>query len=625
MKNIFTSTRLICLTATVSYFSLGTLWAFYSKNLFSYSPERTYPLSSSDGIHNWCFIVISSGLLYFLMRYLSSLQTKSQCSIREMDNSLKSYSECTNAMIQANNELSLMEDICRICVDVGGHQLAWVTFVDNDPATTFKTVTHWGDDYCFSEFFPAHLAEGLGDQDPAEICIRIGEPVILQNLTTHFHYQEIAEKCHCVSCISLPLREGENIFGALVIVNRIQNAFDKERVFLLQKLVENLAYGIKTLRMNAEYQQETERRLMLAAVTEQTSDGVITFDAEGIIRYLNPSFIKLCGITEKDGMGVSIHDFDCSKRNPEFYQAVKGALETNSTVMGHFINRDREGDEHDIDARISPVFNGSGRVVTYVVTVRDVSQEVQLERQLRQAQKMEALATLSGGIAHDFNNTLTAISHYSERGIIADHDGQPVQEYLLQIYKVTLHGQKAIEQFLSLSTQEEQPRQPLQISVAVQSSINTFRKDLPSTISLQSDITANLGMIAGNSIQIQQVIINLCTNAKEAMLATGGLLEIGLTLTDIPIERTRHHSDLASEKHVKLTITDSGLGMDRDQLEHIFEPFYTTKKPKGGRGLGLSLTHQIVKNHAGCIYVNSIVGVGTTFTVLFPLLDPARE
>ena len=626
LKNIFVSSRFSNLTITLCYFSIGGIWALYANKLFVFFLPQTSTTRYSAGPCYWCFIVLSSGLLYLLLTTWNSTQTKSQKSLGRMSRTLKSYSGWNKAMTKADSEMMFMREICRICVEVRGHRMAWIAFAENDRQKTLRAETHWGEEVCFFESFESTWANTESGQGPAGMSIRSGQTVIIQDLMTNPDYKlgrKAAQKCSYSSCISLPLRDDHHIFGALVIFDASLKAFDKEEVLLLEDLAGDLAYGIRTLRLKTEHQQETEERLMRTAVTDQTSDGVITFDANGTIQYVNPSFIKLCGIPANEGVGVSIHDFECSKRNPEFYQAVTGAFETNAVTTGRFINKDRSGSEHDIDARIAPVFDKSDQVVRYIVTIKDVSQEVQLQRQLRQAQKMEALATISGRMAHDFNNILAIIMTNSEMGLIEDQDAESAQDNLLRIHKAAIRGKKTIKQFMAINQQREKPKQPLKISDTVTASMNLFGATIPSTIQLKNDVTPDLGLIAGNQTQIRQVIMNLCNNARDAMQTTGGILEVSLASMDIPIERIHQYPGLTPGNHAKLTITDTGSGMDRDALEHIFDPFYTTKgEGKGkGRGLGLSITYGIVKTHGGIIYVNSIVDVGTTFVILFPLIS----
>ena len=628
MKNVFVSSRLNCLTITIGYLVIGVIWAFYANKILIFLlPHRIAITQHFAGPCYWCFIVLSSGLFYLLLKYWGASQIETQLLFGKMERSLKSYSDCTKAMIKADNEIMLMEDVCRICVDVGGHRMAWVAFAENDAQKTLRPVAYWGEKGCFFENFHASWAETECGQGPIGTSIRTSEPVIFQNLMTNPRFEtcrEAAEKCGYGSCISLPLQDANQNFGALVIFDAKPNAFDKGGSLLLKELAEDLSYGIQILRLKVEHKHEIAERLMLAAVTDQTSDGVITFDVDGTIQYLNPSFIKLCGIPADEGLGVSIHDFECSKRNPEFYQAVTGAINTNSVRTGHFTNIDREGNEHDIDARISPVYDESGQIVRYVVTVIDVSHEVQLQRQLRQTQKMEALDTLSEGIAHDFNNILENILINSEMGLAADAADQPVQENLFQILKETLVGKKLIKQYMTIGQHREYPKQQVKISEVVKESMHSLEMTVPTTIVLKQGIVPGLGLIMGDRRQIHQVISILCANAIEAMQIVGGILEVNLTNMEISPERRSHHPNLISGEYVRLTITDTGEGMARDELECVFDPFYTTKIMKNGCGLGLSIAHGIIKNYGGEISVNSIVGVGTTFSILFPLLDTLR-
>lgn len=630
MKNSMGPLRLNSLKITSLYFAIGAIWALYGNKLFAIMPSqyRAGTVHHSADPCYWCFVVVSSGFLYCLLKYWGSSQKETQGSLLKMRQALKSYSEFTKAMIRAEDEITLMEDVCRICIEVGGHRMAWVAFAENDSQKSLRPVAHWGEKGCFFENFHASWAETECGKGPIGTSIRTSEPVIFQDLMTNPRFEtcrDAAEKSGYASCISLPIRDGKQIFAALVIFDAHPNIFDKERTLLLKELAEDLSYGIQNLRLKTSRKKEIEKNLMLAAITEQTSDGVITFDANGTIEYLNSSFIKLCGVPADEGVGVSIHDFECSKRNPEFYQAVQETLETKTMRVGRFINKDRAGNEHDIDARIAPVLEKSGQVGRYVVTVRDVSQEVELQRQIRQIQKMEALDTLSGGIAHDFDNLLGKIACHSELGIIADAADRPVQEDLLQILKETLRGKELIKSFKIISQHKEQPQQQIKISEIISHCVDSVDAMIPSIVTLKKDIIPGLGLISGDPEQIQQVITNLCTNAADAMQTTGGILEISLTNIMIPAERVCHYPNLIAGEHVKLTITDTGHGMDRDELERIFDPFYTTSVKEDARGLGLSMVHGIIKAYGGEISVNSIVGIGTTFTILLPLIDPLRE
>lgn len=626
MTNLM-SARFTCLAIALAYFIVSGLWALFSDQLFAVLLNRPDLAECSASISHWFFIAASTGMLYWLLRYWDAAVSASQESLRKVNRSLRSFSECTKAMTRTDDELQLMQGICRICVEVGGHRMAWVAFGENNPEKELRPVTHWGAEGCFLETLKASWDDTEIGQGPAGTSIRTGKITVFQDLLNNPRYRpwrDAAEKCGYASCIALPLKENDKAFGSLVIFDEKPNAFDKEEAELLEELAGDLSYGIKTLRLKSERKRETDERFMLATVMDQTSDGIITFDDQGRIQYVNPSFVELCGIPADEGIGVSIHDFECSQRNPEFYKAILGVFATNKVRAGHFINKKRDGTEYDIDARISPVFGDNGQVVRYVATIRDVSHEVGLQRQLRQAQKMEALATLSGGIAHDFNNILAIIITNVEMTLEDIDENSPERKSLELVHKAGLRGKALVKQFLTISRQNEQPQKPVQIGSVIDECFQLLRATLPTTIELRKQIEPDLGLISADPTQINQVLMNLCTNAGDAMREKGGILDISASRAVLNETDIKSYPGLVTGNYIKLVVSDTGHGMSREVLDRIFDPFYTTKTQGKGTGLGLSIVHGIIKNHRGNISVNSINGVGTTFVILLPEIGGAR-
>ena len=620
MSNLM-SARFTCLAIALTYFIVGGIWALFSDKLFAVLLNQPALADRPASISHWFFIAVSTGMLYWLLRYWDAAVTASQESLRKVNRSLKSFSECTKALTRTDDELQLMQGICRICVEVGGHRMAWVAYGENNPDKVLRPVAHWGQKGCFLETLNASWSDTERGRGPAGTSIRTGKITVFHNLLTNPLYgpwRDAAEKCGYASCVALPLIEDGRVFGSLVIFDENPDAFDKEELELLEELAGDLSYGIKALRLKAESKREIDERLMLAAVMDQTSDGVIIFNATGIIQYLNPSFVELCGIPADEGIGLSIHDFECSHRNKEFYHAILGVFSSNQVKAGHFINKKRNGTEYDIDARISPVFGDNGQVVRYVATIRDVSHEVGLQRQLRQAQKMEALATLSGGIAHDFNNILAIIITNVEMTLEDISEDSPLRKQLDLVLKAGLRGKTLVKQFLTISRQSEQPQRPVQIGTVVDECLNLLRATLPTTIEIRQQIKPDLGLIAADPTQIHQVIMNLCTNAGDAMQRNGGILDISATSTLLSESDIVRYPGLKPGKYIKLVVADTGHGMSRDVLDRIFDPFYTTKSQGKGTGLGLAIVHSIIRNHGGHISVNSIETVGTTFVILLP-------
>ena len=248
-----------------------------------------------------------------------------------------------------------------------------------------------------------------------------------------------------------------------------------------------------------------------------------------------------------------------------------------------------------------------------------------LQQQLRQAQKMDALGTLTGGIAHDFNNMLAAIIGFTE--LVADHvaKGSPEARHLKRVLEASLRGRDLIRQMLAYARQNEQEKKPLRLSSIVTETVEFLQASIPSTISIRVNITSESAPILGDPIQIQQILMNLCTNAAYAMREKGGVLDIDLS--DFSVSASHGSDGMKPGLYMRLLVRDTGMGIPPDILDKIFDPFFTTKKVGEGTGLGLSVVHGIVKQSDGYITVTSEPGKGTAFIVCFPKItrEPAAD
>ena len=254
---------------------------------------------------------------------------------------------------------------------------------------------------------------------------------------------------------------------------------------------------------------------------------------------------------------------------------------------------------------------------------RNITERQLLEAQLRQAQKMEAIGTLASGIAHDFNNILAAILGYSELTLDEVPPASRARQHLQQVLAAGVRAKELVQQILLFSRQTEQARQPVHLAPLVTEALALLRAALPATIELRQVLADDIGVIVADPTQIHQVLLNLCTNAAQAMRDTGGMLTVGLDtcerVADLPAGAPR----LTPGPYVRLTVRDTGHGMTPAILERIFEPFFTTKDVGEGTGLGLAVVHGIIANHGGAIWVDSAPGHGTTFAVYLPRSDRA--
>jgi len=268
-------------------------------------------------------------------------------------------------------------------------------------------------------------------------------------------------------------------------------------------------------------------------------------------------------------------------------------------------------------ARISAVPLNSTAVI---LIARDITHDLEVEKQLRQSQKMEAIGTLAGGIAHDFNNILSGIFGYSRLAEMDIDNPDKLKKDIEQIVKGAERATGLVRQILTFSRHTEYKKNLLKLFLVVKEAVKFLRSSIPATIEIRENIQSR-AMVLADPIQIHQVIMNLCTNAYHAMRDSGGIMEVSLSDIRITQKDYVHENIQTPGDYIKLEIKDTGHGMDKAILDKIFDPYFTTKQPDEGTGLGLAVVNGIVKKHNGFINVLSECGKGSVFQVFFPMAD----
>ncbi len=365
--------------------------------------------------------------------------------------------------------------------------------------------------------------------------------------------------------------------------------------------------------------QAQEERYRLMSAIDQASETIVITDIGGRIEYVNPAFEKMTGYSAAEAQGKNPRILKSGLHDTTFYKDMWQTLRAGRVWKGHLINKRKDGTLFEEDASISPVRNQEGEIINYVAVKRDVTKEVALKKQLNQAMKMEAIGTLAGGIAHDFNNILSAVLGYAEMAELQLDEDEPARKDVGQIIAAGQRATDLIRQILTFSRQEEEELRPVRIQFVIKEALKLLRSSLPSSIELQQDIDSDCGSVLADPVRIHQVLMNLCTNAKQAMAGEQGSLNIRLSrLADNSVTGP---SCLGQGRWLDLEVSDTGVGMEPQVRERIFDPFFTTKKKGQGTGLGLSVVHGIVKSHGGEITVDSEAGRGTTFHVYLPVVD----
>ncbi|MDD3619558.1 MAG: PAS domain S-box protein [Desulfobulbaceae bacterium] len=373
--------------------------------------------------------------------------------------------------------------------------------------------------------------------------------------------------------------------------------------------------GVSVLQDVSRRLRIEEEQQRLATAMANTQDAIVITDRNGTIEYVNPAFSRITGYSREEAMGRNPRMLKSGRQDRPFYEHMWQTLLQGMVWEGRLINRRKDGSFYTERASISPVRDKSGEITHFVAVKRDISHEVELESHLHQAHKMEAIGTLAGGIAHDFNNILGAIIGYTELSLLQTPSGSPVREHLHHIRNSGKRAADLIQQILTFSRQSAQRGKiPVNIVPLLKETLKMLRASIPTTIDMRLEIAEPEGWISADPVQVQQVIMNLCTNAFHAMSDKGGTLTVGLrrkAMTGGPGEAGGNFSCL------ELQVADTGHGIDRAIMGRIFDPFFTTKEPGVGTGLGLSVVHGIIQDLGGTIGVDSDAG-GTTFTVTIP-------
>ncbi|MGO9572189.1 MAG: PAS domain S-box protein, partial [Desulfomonilaceae bacterium] len=368
--------------------------------------------------------------------------------------------------------------------------------------------------------------------------------------------------------------------------------------------------------------QAVQRRL--ATAVEQAAEAIIITDPQGDIQYVNPAFERMTGYTSAEVINGKPTLLRSDEYQGEDYADLWNTLLKGETWAGRLPKKRKDGSAYEEDITISPVRDPSGRIVNYVAVKRDVTREALLERQLLQAQKMEAIGTLAGGIAHDFNNLLQVVLGYSELLSLNKGLDTRLKDDLNRINQAARNGADLVHRLLTFSRKTETKPRPLNLNHQIDQVRELLYRTVPKMIEIQLFLDSNLAAINADPTQIEQILMNLAVNARDAM-PEGGKLVIETENVFLDEDYCNTHLEIAPGHYALLTLSDSGQGMDRETLEHIFEPFYTTKRPGEGTGLGLAMVYGIVKQHRGHIACYSEPHVGTTFRIYFPALISESE
>jgi PAS domain S-box-containing protein len=467
-------------------------------------------------------------------------------------------------------------------------------------------------------FFLAGLSEYKKSQTRLFLLISLatGGVLVLSILVSLVISHKLSSPLKKLTLKALAIAQGEQASGLGIMPSGITE-------------LEQLSNSLDTMLVQLKKADELKRYQTLF---KGVGDIVTIHDHQGNFLEVNQVAAESLGFTRETLLGMNVGQVVPIYNDLEFRKQVRASINKKGKAVQEVEYRDKSGRLRSTEIHVRTVTYLGEKV--FLSVGRDITKRIRLENQLRQAQKMEAIGTLAGGIAHDFNNILTSILGYTELAHKKAKNHPDVLRNLEQVLTAGKRAKAVVRQILTFSRRTNQERKPIELSLVIKEALKLLRASLPSTIEMIQDINIPYSMVMADPTQIHQVLLNLCTNAAQAMEPRGGTLTVSLKLVSIstPAPKMIHENagnltqgQIKPGEYVKLTVKDSGPGLEPEFLERIFEPYFTTKGSADGTGLGLAVVHGIVTSHGGSIEVESKPGQGSSFMVFLPLIRDAAQ
>ena len=450
-----------------------------------------------------------------------------------------------------------------------------------------------------------------------------GERVIVSDISCDplsSELREVALAHELRACWSTPIRSKHGkVLGTFAIYYREPRSPDPLELQVVERATHLAGIAIERQQSEDALQQAENK---YRSIVENASEGIFQTTPGGGYLTVNPALARMYGYELPEELMASVKDIGRQIYvDPSRREEFKRLMEEQNIVQGfeYQVYR-KDGSKIWLSENVRAVRDSSGAILYYEGMVEDITERKQLEDQLRRAQKMEAIGQLAGGVAHDFNNLLMVIQGYSEAILARLDPAEPLRKNAEEIQKATERAASLTRQLLAFSRMQVLRPQVLDLNAVVTELGKMLPRLIREDIELRIVPGAFLGRVKADQSQIEQVILNLAVNARDAM-PRGGKLTIETTSVELSDEYARGHTGVRPGKYAMLAVSDTGVGMDSETQAHIFEPFFTTKELGKGTGLGLATVYGVVKQSSGWIWVYSEVGKGTTFKIYLPQVD----
>jgi two-component system cell cycle sensor histidine kinase/response regulator CckA len=546
---------------------------------------------------------------------------KSEEAIRLCSEFYAILSRTNMAVSRASSTDALYREVCEVCVSVGKFAFAWIGVPENDRLV--RAASAGIDDGYIAESFISIDPENERAHGPAGQAYLRGSYVVVNDflaasMTKPWH--ELAQRVGVKALAAFPIREAGRVVAILTVYAKETNYFTPDFVATLADVTPILSVGLDHF-ADAEAKRRDEEALrMRDRALLAISQGIVIVDAQVTgepIIFASESFLALTGYGLDEVLGRNCRFLQGPESDRTVVRELSEAIHAGKDCNVEIRNYRKDGSVFWNSLAISPVRDERGTVTHFVGVQTDVTDRKELYTQLLQAQKMDALGTLAGGVAHDFNNMLLVIRGYS--AILAKRVAEDdLREMADRIDIAVQRAADFTRRLLTFSRSGVVSPEVINVNDVVGETLKLLERVIGASIAVTTDFTSDLAQILIDRGQLEQVVLNLVTNARESM-PSGGALSVRSATVNLGEGYAALHPDVVPGPHVMIEVTDTGIGMDETTQNHLFEPFFTTKEH--GTGLGLATVYGIVRQNGGHLWLHSELGRGTTFRIYFPVAD----
>ena len=529
-------------------------------------------------------------------------------------------------VVRERDPRRLLTEACNLLVQTRGYPLVWIGLTEPDSRRVVPVARAGrGADY-LDEVTVTWDDESSAGQGPTGSAVRSRRPWVSQDTAADpgFGPGRAAALARGLAAVAaVPLVQGARTLGVVTVYAERAHSFREVELDMLNEVAGDLALGLQAAEQEQERLQTIDRLRLVSSALESAANAIAITDREGAVSWVNPAFSQLTGYSLAEIQGCKLSRLKSGAQDAAFYRNLWETILAGRVWHSEMINRRKDGSFYTEDNTITPVRDERGEITHFTSIKQDITARKQLEEQLRQSHKLEGIGQLAGGVAHDFNNLLMVIRGNAEL-LAEDSDTMSplAREFLGQISSAAESAANLTRQLLLFGRKQAMQSRAVGLNDLIVNLSKMLRRVVSEDIKLDCACGNPKPFVQGDPGMIEQVVLNLVVNARDAM-PRGGRLQISTQVVRLAADDIRTRPEAREGDFVCLAVRDTGAGIPPEVLPHIFEPFFTTKEAGKGTGLGLPSVYGIAKQHKGWVEVSSQVGMGTTFNVFLPIIPAA--